>query len=201
MQKEKLTRENIKNDLFKLYNWNAGSIIGAVIFTAVFTMLVFWAFYAMKFKLIYVFIPTMFIFLTCIYLFGHDIYTRVVKTNAIKADKFIIETDELIESIEGHSYGPKSHRRDKPFILRFYSGSEFHMYEKNDTLYYSWSKMFPLKCRGVYNYAHKGDIYYTVCLNNPKKADMAYNTRMFDLVYEAPKAESEHQTQKHDVDS
>ncbi len=199
MQKEKLTRENIKQDLYKKFHVKPTGIIILAVMTVLTVSLMISATSWMK-TVYRISIPSVAGLLLIIAII-YDSAKHGAKMKALKKDDFIVETDELIETIEGYT----SRRHRIPYRMRFYSGCEFRMYDKYydnyDTYdYYTWSKDFSQNIKGIFNHAQKGDRYYIIRLNNPKRADMIYSTKMFELVEEPPKEESKPEEKKYEVD-
>ncbi len=181
MQKEKLSRENIKQELRDATKPMRINAIIYFICAAIFALLTLTSIKTLRI------LPTIFGICTAL-LCASAIYYVVISIILVKRaqnDDFTVETDELVEVTEGYYYPHSNHNHSKPYVLRFMSGAKFKMLQNMYYpiyRYHRWSKNFNLDCKGMYNYAHIGDIYYTVSIINPKRPDVVFNSRLFDLI-------------------
>ncbi len=187
MQKEKLTRECIKQDIetvtgkrFKLdILFFVSDIIGIALFSAL--MLVF----EIKWPIFVLVIAAL--CAVCTYIYIPKLISDVTFKRTLKADAFKVIIDDVVELKEGNNRPDlllSSNRfrlnGRRPYIIRFRTSGSLKLNE-TDGDYYRWSKMFCMGNEGVFNYAHIGDDYYVVAMDK-SGVNMAYNAKMFEPV-------------------
>ncbi len=181
MQKERLTKERIQEELLELKKQETKNSVYLLIYGLIFAAI------TLIFLKASIIIPIVLSILT-VTVIGLSIYYFIKNLKSIKTIKengFKIEKDELVEATAGYTVKQLMRKSIQiPYKLKFFSGAEFHM-QKGARYpiycYHKWSKLYNLDCMGEFNHAHKGDIYYTVSLTNPKKPDVIFNSRIFEL--------------------
>ena len=174
MQKEKLTIQNIKQDIHRDIN---GCYKNLVLFSCLFIALLslFFVIPVLNlqmffYKIFFGFGALLFLVLLIIQIKDLVILYRNLKNkNCIVKDKLI--SAEIKEEFYGRRYV-------KTYNLKFSGYGEYIIPEEN----YNWSSNFSMSAVGVYNYADSGDEFYLV-LSKPHtgKILFAYNTKMFEL--------------------
>lgn len=175
MQKERLTIENIKQDLSVEIKKTYRGLAAIIILLIFIVLLIGCAFkigpYAFSFNFILVCCSVPFLLFSIIKEIRKStmLHTNLKNTNCIVKDK-------LVGRVEKEHY--RRYRMNTTHHLYFSCYGDYKIPDKN----YKWSSAFSMNHDGVYNYAKCGDEFYLVLSeSNTGKILYAYNTKMFDM--------------------
>lgn len=173
MQKELLTKENIKSDILSILLGDIAVIAIAYIILLALSILLalFLSGINVTIKIGFV----LFILLTIVLLLSM-IYTFILIYKTHKY-QFTLKTDILISKKEGGGNpGTTGWSGYKPYILNFNKNTKYHIPAKVN---YKWSSLYSMDEKGVFNYSNPDDKFLLVILTG-KKIIMAYNLNLFD---------------------
>ena len=175
MLKEKLTTQNIRQDLKLELKKNYMRVVGSSVFSLIIIGLIILAFsmanvyggyYGLHFSAMACFV------------LGFDVFyvLRIVDIQKNLDDKKHIVKDKLVnvEVYEDIRVGI----HNIVYTMHFSSYGKYVIPKEN----YKWSENFNMNDTGVYNYSKFGDEFYLV-LSKPHtgKILMVYNTKLFDM--------------------
>lgn len=176
MQKEILTKENIKRDLREQHR---GAIMAGIVFSVVLLPLVLLLlFLCFKIKdslgTIVLIAPIAMLLMLCAMIFV-AVCDSVKLFIIISKERYRIASDTVIrmKGKEGHRPASTFY---KPYRLFFSVYGEYAIGAEN----HPWSEKFCLSDTGVYLYSAIGDAFYLV-VTGKGKILAAYNKKLFDL--------------------
>ncbi|MBR5222793.1 MAG: hypothetical protein IKV81_01335 [Clostridia bacterium] len=181
MKKDILTREKIKFDSKKQFLYSVKSLI---LLPFIFIPLILFVLYVYlnlekdSILLIAIILVTLIqAFLAYICVFG--ILDSYKKYKTIKKGSFKIVTDKVIDVQEEATYVGSAFMASfsRPYALIF---SSYGKYAFDGNEYYTWSELYSMSTKSVFNYSGVGDIFYLVIDKNEKIISI-YNTRLFEL--------------------
>ncbi len=112
---------------------------------------------------------------------GYTFIRLLIRQSRVKAGKFTIVQDTLVDKIQNARISATDHRARSMRDLLIFSvyGKCFLLYK----LYYKWSRLYSMRPREVFDDSYIGDTFYLVIFDGDrkKKPVMVYNTKMFEL--------------------
>ena len=181
MEKEIVTRANIKKDLKDKYLKNKWIFLAQAIFLGALCVVCFFISknYVPDYMGIYAFLVCAFFVAVIIVIHcAHVVkYYRIVKQGT-----FFICCDQLVAMKEKDVYYKqrriqwKKRIQRKQYIFNFY---EYGEYKISFNKHYKWSEKYCMDDIGVYQYANIGDLFYLIIHN--KKILFVYSCELFQL--------------------
>lgn len=173
MQKEILTRENIKSDILSI-------LLGDIVAIAITYILLLLLNALLKLLLNSINVTirinfVLFIILTIISSLSLiHVFTLIYKT---QKNQFTIKSDVLISKKEGGGNpGTTGWSGYKPYILNFMHNNFYIPAKVN----YKWSSLYAMDDKSIFIYSNPNDRFLLVTLNG-KRIIMVYNLNLFDF--------------------
>ncbi len=180
MQKETLTRSIIEKDLIRVSGGDTKisvltSIAAWVISLIVCIPFIFLGIFEPDVFMLFIVASLLFMVAT-IFILIHTI-NDILRIKRIKAGKYFIQIEKLIQSVEGRPGGHTKLSFSIPHTLYFKSG-KFHISPTKK--HYDWSPLYCMTGTGIFNTANIGDAFILTGL--PKEGIlMVYNEKYFKL--------------------